>query len=87
MLGVEVGGDTKVLATLERHATHKGWHAHVCCHPLEDAPAGIKRGPWVRSMNAAGKGHRVDTPANDDAAFARAVSFFRLDNHETGGLI
>ncbi len=87
MLGVEVGGDTKVLASLEHHATHKAWHAHVCCQPIENVPAGIKRGPWVKSLSASGAKHRTGVPATDDAAFGRAVSFFRLDLREGGGLL
>jgi hypothetical protein len=87
MLGMEVGGDTKVLASLEHHPTHKAWHAHACCQSIEDIPAGIKRGPWVTSLNARGLKHRMAVPATDDAAFGRAVSFFRLDRHDGGGLI
>lgn len=86
MLGVEVSGDTKVLAALEHHATHKAWHAHVCCKSIKDAPAGMKRGPWVKHMNASGPKHRMGIPASDAAAFGRAASFFRLDLREEGGL-
>lgn len=85
MLGVDVGGDTKVLAALEHHATHKAWHVHTCCQPIKDVPAGIKRGPWVKSLNGSGGKHRITVPATDDVAFGRAVSFFRLDQHEEGG--
>lgn len=87
MLGVDVGGDTKVLASLEHHPTHKAWHAHVCCLPIKDAPAGIKRGPWLKSMNGSGKRHSMAIPASDDAAFGRAVTFFGLGRREGGGLV
>ena len=79
MLGVDCDGDMKVLASLEHHPTHKPWHAHASCDDLKLVPSGIKRGPWVRSLNAAGTRHRMACPDSDDAAFNRAVVFFRLD--------
>lgn len=85
ILGVEVAGDTKVLASLEHHPTHKGWHVHVCCRPIKDVPPGMKRGPWVASLSAKGAKHRMAVPASDDAAFERAVAFFGLDRREEGG--
>lgn len=87
MLGVDVDGDMKVLATLEHHPTHNGWHAHVCCDPIEDAPVGIKRGPWVKLMHARGVKHRALTPRSDEAAFNRAVSFFHLDRRDDEGML
>jgi hypothetical protein len=87
MLGVEVGTDTKVVATLEHHATHKAWHAHVCCQSIQDAPSGIRRGPWVKALNASGPKHRMRIPSTDEAAFNRAALFFRLDRREGGQLI
>lgn len=86
MLGIDIGGDTKVLVCLEHHPTHKPWHAHVCCDDIENVPSGIKRGPWVKSINALGLKHRMPCPATDESAFNRAVSFFRLDR-DGGGLV
>ena len=79
MLGVDSGGDMKVLASLEYHPTHKPWHAHVRCDDIESVPSGIKRGPSVKSMNAVGVKHRLPCPVSDDAALSRAWLFFRLD--------
>jgi hypothetical protein len=87
ILGVDVGGDVKVLASLEHHPTHKPWHVHVCCEDIKTAPSGIKRGPWFKGMNAIGPKHRAPFPVSDDAAFNRAVSFFRLDRLGDGGLL
>jgi len=87
MMGVDANGDTKVLA-LERHPTHKGWHAHACCEPIQAVPAGIKRGHWIKNLNGSGVKHQAPIPNSDAAAFARAVAFFRLDKTvEGGGLI
>lgn len=87
LLGVDIGGDTKVLASLEHHPTHKPWHAHVCCADFAEAPAGIRRGPWFRSLNGAGRAYKTGCPSSDDAAFNMAAHFFRLDRRATGGLV
>ena len=87
MLGVDIGGDTKVLVCLEHHPTHKPWHAHVCCDDVNVVPSGMRRGPWMRSVNGTGAKHRMPCPATDEAAFNRAVSFFRLDRNAGGSLI
>ena len=79
ILGVETGGDMKVLASLEYHPTHKPWHAHVRCDDVGSIASGIKRGPSVRNMNAVGVKHRMPCPVSDDAALSRAWLFFRLD--------
>lgn len=85
MLGVEAGGDTKVLVSLELHPTHKPWHVHACCGSLSDIPAGIKRGSWVRNLN--GHNNQTPCPQTDDSAFAVAAKFFRLDKTVIGGLL
>ena len=82
VLGVDASGDTKVLVSLERHPTHKGWHVHACCDRIDEAPAGIRRGPWVRNLEGRGRRHQTPIPASDEAAFARAASFFRLDRRD-----
>lgn len=87
ILGVDVGGDTKVLCFLEFHPTHKGWYTHSCCGSISAVPPGIKRGPWLVNLNGSGKRHRMECPITDDAAFQRAVSFFRLDRSASEVLI
>lgn len=85
MLGVEINGDTKVLARLELHPTHKPWHAHVACGPLDSIPPGVKQGSWVRNLN---RGNDASScPRTDSEAFAKAVKFFRLDRTSVGGMI
>jgi hypothetical protein len=86
MLGMDDGGDTKLLARLERHPTHAGWHMHVTCDS-DDAPPGIKAGPWVRCLHGKlQRKYKRDVPQTDAAAFQMAVSVFRLDRTEGGGL-
>ena len=85
LLGIDDGGDTKLLARLEHHPTHGGWHAHVTCDS-DVAPPGIKVGPWVRCLHA--KRHRKyrgRVPKTDDEAYKAAVDAFRLDRTDNGG--
>ena len=84
MLGVQHGGDTKVLGTLELHPTHGGWHAHVGCDS-KDVPAGIRRGPWIRRMSGSKGCYSRKCPETDDEAYRMAVDFFRLDKTPGGG--
>lgn len=85
MLGVEFNGDTKVLARLELHPTHKPWHAHVCCGSIDSVPSGVKQGSWVRNLN---RGNDASScPRTDIEAFAKAIEFFRLDKTSVGGMI
>jgi hypothetical protein len=80
MLGMIDGGGTKVVAQLEKHPTHKGWHIHAACGVLHGVPAGIVRGPWLRHLNRARRADQADPATmNDEMAFAVARRFFRLD--------
>ena len=80
LLGVIVGHDTKVIASYERHPTHKGWHLHGACGDLAEVPPGIKRGPWLRNLDKPPRVHDDDvTLMTDDMAYMVARRFFRLD--------
>jgi hypothetical protein len=88
MLGIDIGGDTKVLASLELHPTHGGWHIHASCDDIASVPSGLKRGPWNKGLSGSGPRFRTPCPDTDEAAFHRAVSFFRLDRTSgEGGLL
>ena len=87
MLGVDDGGDTKLLARLERHPTHDGWHMHLTCDS-DDAQPGIRVGPWVRCLHGKlHKKYRSEVPNTDEEAFRKAVAVFRLDRKQVGGLV
>ena len=87
MLGLDDQGDTKLLARLERHPTHAGWHVHVACES-DDAPPGIKQGPWVKCLHSRlHKKYRKSAPENNVEAYQIAVAVFRLDRTEGGGLL
>ena len=49
-LAVEDAGDMRIVASLEYHPTHGGWHIHYASEPMVNVPSGVRRGPWVRRM-------------------------------------
>jgi hypothetical protein len=77
MLGVDHSGDTRVVARLERHPTHGGWHAHVACD-TDTAPLGVKGGLAVEKLAGNCGIYKRPIPDNDAAAFNMAVDFFKL---------
>ncbi len=77
MLGVEVNGDCKVMASLEYHATHEAWHVHEAKEPIAEVPAGIRRGPWVKKVEMTSI--LAAWPIDDSGAFKIAVDYFGLD--------
>jgi hypothetical protein len=85
--GVEHEGDIKVVAQLEYHPTHGGWHVHACCSDIADVPAGIRRGPWNKLLHGRGTRHRMAAPTSDDSAFQRAMLVFGVDRRGQGGLL
>ncbi len=88
LFGVDHGGDTKIIASIEHHRSHvPPWHAHVCCGPISGIPAGIKRGPWVRCMGWVGKPQSATFPQSDHDAFNKAARFFRLAKRPDEGLV
>lgn len=50
-LGLFSSGDTKIVASLEFHGTHPGWHLHYAKDQIDRVPAGIRRGPWNARFN------------------------------------
>jgi hypothetical protein len=79
LLGVEVGADTRFVASLEFHGTHPGWHAVLSCDLIENAPIGIKTGPWQRRLPRARHAHRRTTfGVTEKTATEKAGRFFRL---------
>ena len=48
MLGMDDAGDMKIIARLEFHGTHGGWHIHHSTGEISAIPSGIRVGPWVR---------------------------------------
>jgi hypothetical protein len=56
-LGLVAGHDTKLLARLEYHPSHKGWHVHIKLGDVEQVVRGVVREPRGRDRS---KGCRAD---------------------------
>lgn len=83
-LGLEHERDLSVLASLEFHGTHPGWHVHAACGDAEAVPRGMLRGSWQLRCPSARRFHRQAhfDISNDDQALFRASRFFGLHKSE-----
>lgn len=87
MLGlVEARGDTKVIARLEFHGTHGGWHLHYAAGDLAKVPSGIRVGPWLKMHDCVrhetfGLSHDLEDDAKSKA-MTIVADVFRLNDEE-----
>lgn len=80
LLGVNLGSDTLVLARLEYHSTHPGWHVHACCTETESRHWGRVGYQDMKRLPQKGARHRDTTfVANDDMAMKIAAKHFCID--------
>lgn len=86
-LALEHERDLSVLASLEFHGSHPGWHLHASCGDAEEVPKGVMRGPWQNRYPRARRFHRqMDFDISGDGkALHRASAFFGL--HESEGTL
>lgn len=76
MLGVETpGGMVRVVAIVENHGTHPGWHLHGVCND-SGVTTGVLRQPGLRRMKAHW-GH-TNQPTSKEDVLAAAMHFFRM---------
>lgn len=79
-LGVSNLSDTLVLARLEYHGTHPGWHLHAYCNGSEQRHWGRMSYPEMVRLPSGKKRHRrMDFSINDSDALDLATKFFRID--------
>jgi hypothetical protein len=83
-LALEAGSDQALLARLEYHPTHRGWHCHVKKGLLKEVPVGIVKQPRTR------EGVRLcndDSPFNvtEVDALGIACRAFNIDMSESAG--
>lgn len=85
LLGEDCGGDMKVLARYEYHATHPGWHFHANCGA--EAPIVGRTGGLTHRLPRGRQTHRRASfgITGDTSAESKAISAFGLD-HVEGGL-
>lgn len=79
VLGYLVGADTHVIAALEYHGTHPGWHVHGCCLSAKPGNVGRIRYPDMKRMPD-GKSHHRSTVfgVSEADALEPAIKHFRL---------
>jgi hypothetical protein len=68
-----------VLARLEYHSTHPGWHVHACCESSEARQWGRVGYPEMNRIPANARSQRnIDFCADDDDAITIAAKHFRI---------
>jgi hypothetical protein len=80
ILGTPVPGGLRVIARLEFHGTHPGWHCHATCrHDHEDVPIG-EQSPrmFERAPVAAGRHRRQAFVRTETEAEQKAFRFFSV---------
>ena len=79
VLGYVVGADTHVIASLEYHGTHPGWHVHGCCLTAKPGNAGRLRYPDMARLPEGKSVHRRTVfGVNEFDALELAIRHFRL---------
>lgn len=72
--------DLFVMAALEHHGTHPGWHVHGCCVNVDSAAHGRLRYPdMVRIPSPGGPYRQQSFPSNDALAMDIAAKHFRIE--------
>jgi hypothetical protein len=74
ILGEEVGGDCRILARWEFHASHAGWHVHAVCDDTDRLSAGIIKPAGAKRIPAARSYHRHTKLLNDGCDMEDAVA-------------
>lgn len=87
-LAVERGRDMIVVASLEFHGTHPGWHMHGGCGDVDALPLGSMRGGSRKRFPRSRTAHRRHDFGinNEGMALDIAAKFFRLHKSEEGRL-
>lgn len=79
ILTTPVADDLLVLACLEYHSTHRGWHAHAWCKEADGTHRGRLRYPGMRRVPPGGAHHRPGVfPIGDRAALETAARYFHI---------
>ena len=84
VLAEDLNKDSRIIARLEFHATHDGWHAHPYCGDFDIVLSGITKPLGTRRIPREGAFHRHDEmlrdgkPMSDAHAGAVVSSAFNL---------
>jgi hypothetical protein len=81
VLGYVLGADMHVVASLEYHGTHPGWHIHGACRSANSADVGRLRYPDMRRLPDGKKYHRKTAfDVTEADAMRPAIDYFRLND-------
>lgn len=84
VLAEDLSGDSRIVARLEFHGTHGGWHAHAKCGDVLSVPSGIVKPAGIVRLPKGGAFHRhcemlrSGKAMSDVAAAAIVADFFRI---------
>jgi hypothetical protein len=82
------GNQHVVVASLEFHGDHPGWHCHLPCCDLDDVEAGQGHPRSANRLPAAvGNHRRMGFGMTESAALAKSFEFFRVTGTPKGHLI
>jgi hypothetical protein len=92
VLAEDLSGDSRVLARLEFHQSHDGWHLHPFCDDSDLATAGIVKPLGTIRLPKQGANHRNRTllgsgdKMNDACADKIVADFFRIPDTDAPDL-
>jgi len=87
-LAIPRGSAHAVVAQLEFHGTHPGWHCHIACCDLDEVEAG--QGHPRSAMRLPGgnnKHRRKEFDMTDSSALAKAFNFFSVTGAPEGAMV
>jgi hypothetical protein len=87
-LAMVQGDSLVVLAQLEFHGTHPGWHCHVSCGEIEEIQPGQTRPRTARRFPGGNSTHRRTAyDVTESSALVMAFEFFNITGAPEGTLI
>jgi hypothetical protein len=87
-LSTASGDDNVIVAQLEFHGDHPGWHCHIACCDLEDVEAGQSHPRSAyRFPGGNSKHRRLAFDLTESSALSTAFNFFRITGTPEGSFI
>ena len=74
-LGQIVGNDTAILARLEFHKSHLGWHVHLKAKEVADVSLGVVKQPGEKLVDCS---HETPAPMTNGEATTAAFKMFNV---------
>lgn len=82
------GGTYALVAALEFHGDHPGWHCHSVCGKVSDIRIGLTRPPGSIRLPKVGAYHRrMDIVFSEREALEKAYLFYNVESGSPGTLL